>query len=73
MIAPLQARDHRLGHLQSRRKLLLRLAGMGAQLQQLSSTPRGERGTVVRAAATPRSPMTMLHDGVLAGMRLGVT
>jgi hypothetical protein len=35
MIAPLQPGDHGLRHPQTRRQLLLRLAGMGAQLQKL--------------------------------------
>ena len=59
MIAALQTRDHRLGHPQPRRQLLLRLAGMGTQLQQLPRALRGKRCAVV-------GPATV--GGVLAGI-----
>jgi hypothetical protein len=43
MIAAFQTRNHRLGHPEPSRQLLLRLASMGPQLQQL---PRALRGAL---------------------------
>jgi hypothetical protein len=47
MIAVLQARNHRLSHLKPPCELLLRLAGVGAQLQQLAGTLRGKCGAFI--------------------------
>ena len=47
MIAAFQTRNHRLGHPEPSRQLLLRLAGNSAQLQQLSRALRGKRGAVI--------------------------
>jgi hypothetical protein len=47
MIAALKARDHRLGHLEPERQLLLRLARMGAQLNQPSCAFGSNCGAVV--------------------------
>ena len=47
MIAAFQTRNHRLGHPEPSRQLLLRLTGMGTQLQQLLRALRGKRGAVV--------------------------
>ena len=47
MIATLKAGDHRFGHAQPFSQLPLRLAGAGAQLEQLARAFRGERGAVV--------------------------
>ncbi len=47
MIAALEPRDHRLGHRQPLRQCSLRLAGAGAQLQQLARALRGNRRAVV--------------------------
>jgi hypothetical protein len=47
MIAALQTRNHRLGHPEPSRQLLLRLSTMGPQLQQLARTLRGKRGAVI--------------------------
>jgi hypothetical protein len=47
MIAAFQTRNHRLGHSELSRQLLLRLAGMSTQLQQLTCAPCGKGGAVV--------------------------
>jgi hypothetical protein len=47
MVAAFQTRNHRLGHAELNRQLLLRLAGMSAQLQQLGSALCGQSGAVV--------------------------
>jgi hypothetical protein len=47
MIAAFQTRNHRLSHSKPSRQLLLRLTGMGTQLQQLLRALRGKRGAVV--------------------------
>ena len=47
MIAAFQTRNHRLGHSKPSRQLLLRLTGMGTQLQQFLRALCGERGAVV--------------------------
>jgi len=47
MIAAFQTRNHRLGHSEPSRQLLLRLAGMSTQLQELPRALRGKRGAVV--------------------------
>jgi hypothetical protein len=52
VVAPLQARDHRLCHPQAGGQLLLCLARVGAQLQELPRAVRGERGALIQLAAT---------------------
>jgi hypothetical protein len=47
VIAALETRDHRLGHVQPLRQRSLRLTSAGAQLQQLSRTLGGDRCAVV--------------------------
>jgi len=47
MIAAFQTRNHRLGHPEPSRQLLLRLSGNSTQLQQLPRTLRGKRGAVI--------------------------
>ena len=47
MIAAFQTRNHRLGHPEPSRQLLLRLSGTSTQLQQLPGALRGERGAVI--------------------------
>ena len=47
MIAAFQTRNHRLGHPEPSRQLLLRLAGNSPQLQQLPRALRGKRGAVI--------------------------
>jgi len=47
MIAAFQTRNHRLGHPELSRQLLLRLAGMGPQLQQFARALRSERGAII--------------------------
>lgn len=48
MIAPFKAGNHRLGHLQARRQLLLCLSGMFAELEKPASALRGQRRAVVK-------------------------
>jgi hypothetical protein len=57
MIAAFQARDHRLRHLQAMGQLLLRLAGVGAQIEQFARATRGKGGAVIR----PRLRRTNFH------------
>src|SRR5258707_15034689 len=47
MIAALQPRDHRLGHAEPRRQLLLRLAGLPAQFEELAGALPGNPRTGV--------------------------
>jgi hypothetical protein len=47
MIAALQTRNHRLGHSEPSRQLLLRLAGMSPQLQQSPRALCGKRSAIV--------------------------
>jgi len=47
MIAAFQTRNHRLGHPEPSRQLLLRLSCTSTQLQQLPGALRGERGAVI--------------------------
>jgi len=47
MIAAFQTRNHRLGHSETGRQLLLGLAGISTQLQQLHRALCSERGAVV--------------------------
>ena len=47
VIASFQTRNHGLGHSEPSRQLLLRLAGMSAQLQQLPRALRGKRCAVI--------------------------
>ena len=47
MIAAFQTRNHRLGHSEPSRQLLLRRAGMSTQLQQLGRALCGNRGAIV--------------------------
>src|SRR5438477_6172086 len=62
VVAAFEARDHRLGHAEPRRQLLLRLAGLAAQLQQFGGAlPRNRRAVV---AGLLRS-----HFGAFANLR----
>lgn len=47
VIAALQARDHRLGHPQPFRQLLLRLTRMGAKLEQAVGALGGNQSAIV--------------------------
>jgi hypothetical protein len=47
MIAAFQTRNHRLGHPEPSRQLLLRLSTLDSQLQQLARTLRSKRGAVI--------------------------
>jgi hypothetical protein len=47
MIAAFQTRNHRFGHSELSRQLLLRLASMSTQLQQLPCAPCGQHSAVV--------------------------
>jgi len=51
MIATLQARDHRLGHLETRSQPLLRFAGMSAELEQPPRALGSDRRAAVRYTA----------------------
>jgi hypothetical protein len=47
MVAPLEARDHRLGHRKPVRELLLCLAGVGAKLEYAVGASRRNGGAIV--------------------------
>lgn len=51
MVAALQPRNHRFGHTEPPRQLLLRLTGVAAEFEQLASTLSSKRSTIVGSAA----------------------
>src|SRR5260221_12799267 len=61
MIAALKARDHRLGHSEPFRQLLLRLAGIGAKVEKAMGALGGDRGTVVQRALPQGELARWLH------------
>ncbi len=70
VIATLQARDHRLGHAQPRGQLLLGLAGIGPEFQQLPRALSGKCVAVVFLTAFRIGSVAVLHDPDLAKVRM---
>jgi hypothetical protein len=61
VVAALQTRNHRLGHPEPSCQLLLRLAGIRTQIQQLPRALRGKRGAAIKSSMTRGLPLTMFH------------
>jgi len=68
MIASLQARDHRFGHSEALRQRPLRLARVGAKLDETASTFARDHGTVVHDAPA-RGLFASFFHGDLARLR----
>jgi hypothetical protein len=69
MIAPFQARDHRFCHREPVGELLLRLARVGAKLEQAMGALRGDGGAVVECRAPQGLSVGLGHRWRLARLR----